>query len=251
MSSPVSTVSKLIDEIEYPVSDGEPMAETPTHRDNLSDSIFVLRGRFAARRDVYVSGNMFVYYEEGDVRKHVSPDVFLVEGVPDVERDCYKTWEEPKPTIDFITEYTSKSTAREDQRTKFDLFRDRLNVREYVLFDPYEEYLDPPEQMFRLVNGVFVPVDAVDGRLPSEVLGLHLERRGRYLRFYDPGTGLFLPTPAEIEQQRDLVVEELANKDQALQSALHESRRKDAEIERLQRQMEQLRGGTEASDNGG
>ena len=47
--------------------------------------------------DVYVWGNMMLYYVEGDRRKHVSPDVFVVRGVPKrPERDYYLTWKEGK-----------------------------------------------------------------------------------------------------------------------------------------------------------
>ena len=31
--------------------------------------------------DAHVCGNMFVYYEEGNPRKVISPDVFMVRGV--------------------------------------------------------------------------------------------------------------------------------------------------------------------------
>ncbi len=37
----------------------------------------------------------------------------------------------------------------------------------------------------------------MDGRLPSAVLGLHLERSGFDLRSYDPAQRRWLPTPRE------------------------------------------------------
>jgi hypothetical protein len=42
-----------------------------------------------------------------------------------------------------------------------------------------------------------VSIDKVDGRLPSTLLGLHLEADGTNLRLYDPRTGSWLPTPNE------------------------------------------------------
>ena len=48
--------------VEYPGSDGQPMAETPAHRDALIDAIRGLSRHFAKRPDVYVSGNMLMYY---------------------------------------------------------------------------------------------------------------------------------------------------------------------------------------------
>ena len=95
--------------VEYPSSDGQPMAETPVHRDCIIDTIGGLRERFDGRPDVYVSGDMFVYYEEGNPRASVVPDVFVVVGAVKDElreggwRDTYKLWEEPKGP-DFVLE---------------------------------------------------------------------------------------------------------------------------------------------------
>lgn len=48
------------EEVEYPESDGEPMAETDTHRIQMTDAlIHPLKERFRQQPDVYVSGNLF------------------------------------------------------------------------------------------------------------------------------------------------------------------------------------------------
>ena len=44
------------EEIEYPESDGEPMAETDDHRDELAELVFTLKDHFRGQGDVYVSG---------------------------------------------------------------------------------------------------------------------------------------------------------------------------------------------------
>ncbi len=183
--------------IDYPTSDGKPMAETDLHREDMVDTIQVLDDRFADRPDVYVSGNLLIYYEEGNRRSHISPDVLVAIGVPKrPRRDYYLLWEEGRGA-DFVAEITSKSTKKEDQSTKFTLYRDILRVSEYVLFDPRAEYLKPPLQGFRLVGGDYVSIEPVDGRLPSTVLGLHLERDGERLRLFDPATGQYLLTRLE------------------------------------------------------
>lgn len=188
----MSTAAKQY-EVEYPTSDGKPMAETEIHRDVMMDAILTLQDHDP---HWYVSGNLLLYYMEGNPRKHVSPDVFVVRGIPRHKRDYFLTWLEPKGP-EFIVEVTSKTTKKEDLRTKFDLYEQTLQVPEYVLFDPRAEYLRPALQGHRLVEGKYEKIEMVEGRLPSVILGLHLERDGERLRFWDPRTEAYLPTPRE------------------------------------------------------
>src|SRR5207249_1948084 len=124
-------------------ADGEPMAETPIHRQVMVDLIETLDSRFLDDPWVYVSGNMLLYYVEGDPRRHVSPDVFVVRGIrKDQPRDVYLVWREKK-SPDVVFEITSKSTAQADQEVKFFLYQDVLKVKELFLFDPRSEYLQP------------------------------------------------------------------------------------------------------------
>ena len=77
-----------------------------------------------------------MYYVEGNADKSVSPDVFVTVGIPKLpEREIYQVWREGKGP-DVVIEVTSPTTARVDQRRKFDLYRDVLKVSEYFLFDP-------------------------------------------------------------------------------------------------------------------
>ncbi len=54
----------LEQEIEYPTSDGQPMAETTLHRKVMSDLIEALERRYAGVPDVWVGGNLFLCYRE-------------------------------------------------------------------------------------------------------------------------------------------------------------------------------------------
>src|SRR5262249_41241214 len=158
--------------VEYPTSDGKPMAETEHHRDLMIDSIRTLQLHPPTARRFYVSGNLLMYYEEGNKRKHVSPDIFAVAGLSADNTRLYAlTWIEGK-TPDVVIELTSKSTKREDQTKKFELYRDRLKVKEYILFDPYGDYLKPRLKGFRLAGSEYEPIQPqADGSILSEVLG--------------------------------------------------------------------------------
>jgi Uma2 family endonuclease len=225
-------------DIEYPTGDGKPMAETDVHRDLMLDLIETLKIYYAAHPDVYVSGNLLLFYERGDKRKHVAPDVLVVRGVPKLpRRDHYLTWLEGKGP-DLVVELTSKSTRREDQVKKLALYRDVLKVPEYFLFDPYQEYLKPSLQGYRLVEGQYVAIEPVEGRLPSAVLGLYLERDGTELRLYNPVTGRWLLTPREATAE---AVRQAEAERRRAEAERAEREAAQAEIERLRREIDRLR----------
>jgi signal transduction histidine kinase len=189
-----------------------------------------------------VSGNMFVYYEKGNRYKHLSPDVLVALGVPkDKPRDAYFIWEEGHG-LDFVVELTSKSTEGEDIDDKMSIYRDEMRVPEYFLFDPKAEYLNPPLQGYRLRKGEYARIKMVNGRLPSEVLGLHLERDGAWLRFYDPAVGRWLPTQsereAELEAERDRAQAERKRERAALKRERTARERAEAERERLAAELQ-------------
>ncbi len=165
--------------------------------------------------------------EEGNPYQSVSPDIFVVRGITKRPRRTYKLWEEGKPP-EFILEVTSRSTRWEDMATKMGLCR-VLGVREYFLYDPLGEYLQPPLQGYRLENGSYWPiVPGTKGELRSEVLDLALSLAGDRLRLFDPEHQRWLLTPAELEEAR--------RQAEARAAAL------EAEVRRLRALLEQQRG---------
>ena len=212
MSVPVSTKTSrkpnldLEDGIEYPSSDGKPVGETGTHAHVAMVSIYgVLDRYFMNNPRVAVHANMFMYYVQGDPKRNVCPDAFVAMGVPnEPDRRSYKVWKEGKGP-DVVFEVTSRKTRKQDLTKKFEIYRDVLRVREYFLFDPFEEYLDPSLQGYRLVAGSYEPIPMIKGGMPSEVLGLELQRDGENLRFFNPETGKLLPSVHELAREVDLV----------------------------------------------
>ena len=186
----------------YPTSDGKPMAETELHQRVMFDLILRLKAWAATQQRVHAAGNLLVYYEEGNPRRHLAPHAFVAFRVGNHEREVFKTWEE-KAVPSVVFEVTSKTTRREDTRTKRAVYQDEWAVDEYFLFDPREEYLDPPLQGFRRVRGVFQPIPPNDGgSLPSRRLGLTISRDGQYLRLRDTATNATILTPKELAEQR-------------------------------------------------
>ena len=165
--------------VEYPSSDGKPVAESDFQLTVLTYAREALRIHFRERENVYVAANLLIYYREGDAEVRVAPDVFVVVGASSHERMSYLLWQEPKGP-DWVLEITSRSTRVEDQGSKRELYR-RLGVAEYWQYDPTGDYLRPRLQGLELVAGEYeeMPGGARgDGTqvMASAVLGLELRR---------------------------------------------------------------------------
>ncbi len=204
----VEAPPKAKEEVIYPETDGRPMAETDEHASLLIYLREGLRDRFRDDPQVYVAGNLLVYYEEGNPKASVAPDVFVVFGVSAHERRIYKVWEEGKGP-DVVIELTSLSTRDEDLGQKRVLY-ERLGVREYFIFDPFAEHLSPPLVGFVREGEWFAPmaVEPLDGgwRVRSELLGVELQalpaEEGRWeLRVVDAVTGEKMLTPLEAQEK--------------------------------------------------
>jgi Uma2 family endonuclease len=187
------SVLPLEQEIEYPTSDGQPMAETSLHRMVMMDLIEGLTVRYAQDLDIWAGGNLFLYYEEGDPAACVAPDVLLAKGVKKWARRTYLLWEEGVPPS-LVAEITSRKTRREDRDKKKPLY-EHLGVDELILFDPYGEYLRPQLQGYRLVRDTYHPIPLEkDGSLLSQTTGLRFYPEGNRLdgsrlRLVDAVTG--------------------------------------------------------------
>jgi Uma2 family endonuclease len=225
--------------IEYPESDGQPMAESDHQLIWLVYLLDAMRTHFAAAEDVYVGANMLMYYEEGNPTAAVAPDVFFVRGIGKYPRDTYKVWVEGKAP-DLVVEILSKSSVYNDKAMKRGLYAE-LGVQEYILFDPKFQYLTPAMQGYSLVDDYYQPLPTqklIDGTLvlSSQVSGLQFRLQNRILRLYDPLTGETLLPHEETERQRRMAEARAAYEAEARQEA-------EARIAELEAQLRQLRQG--------
>jgi Uma2 family endonuclease len=223
----------LIKEIDYPESDGEPMAETGLHAQLMIDLRFALNRRFRDDQQVYVGINMLMYWVKGDKTKSKAPDVFAAFGVPkEPQRRTWKVWEEGKAP-DVIFEVSSRKTWREDLYEKWRIY-ERIGVREYFIFDPQYEYMPEPLMAWRLVDKQYISQPIEDGVFFSEALGLELVDTGETLRLRDPQSGEFLPT-----EEEEIAAHEAAAA--ARQKAETRAQQAEAEVERLRTELARLK----------
>lgn len=223
------------DGVYYPESDGEPVAESDFQYVPLTYATSALSVHFSEEPDIYVTGDMLIYFVQGDPTKSVAPDVFLIPNLDKRFRTSYFMWLEGQvPT--FIMEITSNSTWRDDIGRKRDLY-ESWGVSEYWMYDPTEETrLTPLLQGFRLVDGVYEPIEVgFDGesyRGYSSTLGLELHARKDWFRFFNPLNGEYLNNLEEAEAAR-LSAERELDKERA-RNEVERARRE--ELERLLRE---------------
>lgn len=216
----------------YPESDGKPMGETDEHRQEMVRHIELLEDYFRGQQ-VYVSGDLLLYYEQGNPKKFVVPDAFIVKGLTPRPRRFFKVWIEGKAP-DLVIETTSRKTRRKDTLEKPALYA-RLGVGEYFLFDPDQEYLDPPLQGYRLEGGTYARIAPNEaGELLSQELALRLYVDEGHVQFRRADTGERLLTRAErAEREAAARQQEAARADREAEAR----RALEAELARLREEL--------------
>ena len=208
------------------------MAETEVHVLAIVQLLSALR-HFFRKQNIYVIGNIFLYYRQGNPKAHKAPDVMVVKDVGKHERRSFKVWEE-KAMPCVVFEITSKETKSEDTVSKPSLYAS-LGIQEYFLFDPLDEYLDQQLMGYRLVDGEYVLMSPnEDGEIFSTELQMVLRPEGKFLRVVDPQTALPVPSLDEAVEMAE----------QASQRAEQEAQRadaKEAENIRLRAEIAELR----------
>lgn len=217
----------MFDGIYYPDSDGVPLPDGFEQEPVFQQVTPVLRAYLEQYYEVIVSGDTFLYYEQGNPRAVVSPDCYVVFGVTrEAVRpyNAYFTWHVGK-VPDFVLEIGSESTAREDIGRKRELYAS-IGIAEYWRYDatPDSEHYGEPLVGERLENGEYIRMDvtpAPDGmvRGHSPALGLDLCWNDGRLLCYDPARGIWLEDYYEMREARVEAEERLAEERSARQAA--------------------------------
>lgn len=244
------------DDIHYPDSDDEPLPNGRYQEPYFIEIVGTVREHFRDRADVEVSGNTFIYYEEGNPRRFISPDLHVTldvtaEGFASMDyRNTYLVWEIGKPA-DFVLEIASESTARRDVTEKRVLYA-QIGFGEYWRFDGSGgDFYGEPLVGEYLAGGEYRRFDVVpdaEGRPHgySPALALWLYWDDGQLRFYDQAAGEWLRSRTEeraaadearaaADQARAAADQERAAADQA--RAVADQARATADQERAARQL--------------
>jgi Uma2 family endonuclease len=162
----------------YPIEDE--MGEGSLQR-FISELLRVLVERWLASQGTptFVGADQFFYWKQYNPTECVSPDVYVLPGVPPGKKvGAWKVWKTGN-VPSFAFEVVSQDVDK-DYLTAPPKY-DRLGVEELVVFDP-EHAQDPARflfQVFRRGEGGLVCVEATNAdRVKSKVLGCHLRAVG-------------------------------------------------------------------------
>jgi Uma2 family endonuclease len=207
-SADAASTSNLTD-VFYPESDGMPLPDGEFQSPLFREIVGTLETYFNDRPNAHVNGNTFIYYEQGNPRRFVSPDCYVVFDISmeSIERNnTYLIWEMGKPP-DFVMEIGSPSTATTDLVNKRELYAD-LGIGEYWRFDSTGgDFYREPLVGERLVDGEYQRLEMrreTDGSVwaHSDALNLDLWWTDGELRYWDPLRSVWLLTHQEEKNAR-------------------------------------------------
>ena len=211
--------------IEYPDSDGQPIADNTKQFHWIQKIYMNLAALFANDPQVFVAGDLLWYPVEGDNKTRQAPDVMVVFGVPKGDRGSYMQWRENQIAPQVVFEILSPGN-RLTEMLKKQLFYHRYGVEEYYLYDPDRNDLSV---LIRGAEGTFEPVDDPHDWV-SPRLGIRFQWDEEILTLLRPDGQPF-----------STLIEERQRADQAEQQAEAERQRAEQERERADRLAARLR----------
>ena len=167
--------------------------------------------RFGKRPDVFVDFDSNICWDPANLRRHVSPDVYIALGVDAKairDRLIYIPQEVGKPP-DFAMEIASPSTADNDVENKPRIYERKVKAQELWMLDPSGgDYYEFPLKGLKLVDGKYQEIELTtepDGILKgySEVLKLSLAWVDGFPRLYDHASGEYLENYEEATERAD------------------------------------------------
>ncbi len=219
---------RVSETIQYPESDGQPMADNTLQFRWIVTIQGGLDALFTDHPDVLVAGDLLWYPVEGDNKTRIAPDVIVVVGRPKGHRGSYLQWLEGDIAPQVVFEILSPGNTPSEMTRKF-AFYERYGVEEYYLYDP-----DRGELSGWVRNaGRLETVNDMGGWV-SPRLGIRFESTDGDLKLYRPDGRVF-ETYVELAERADQA------ETRAVQEA--EARRvAEEELARLREELARLRG---------
>ncbi len=187
------------EEIVYPDSDGEPMADNTLQFRWIVTIQGGLDALFLDDPNVFVAGDLLWYPVEGQPTIRRAPDALVVFGRPKGYRGSYRQWVEDGIAPQVVFEVLSPGNTAKELFDKF-AFYDQYGVEEYYLYDPYENGL----RGWGRKDGRLREIERMDGYI-SPRLGIRFDLSGDDLQIIRPDGRAFVPYTVldkQFEQER-------------------------------------------------
>ena len=189
------------EEIVYPDSDGQPMADNTLQYEWITTIKGGLDAVFQGDPNVFVAGDLLWYSVEGDNTIRTAPDAMVVIGRPKGYRGSYLQWREAGIPPQVVFEVLSPGNRRAEMARKF-RFYERYGVEEYYIYDP--DRIQLTGWIRRGAELDKIPV--MDGWI-SPRLAIRFELAVDTMRIYGPDQRPFA-SYVEVVQQRDEVTQQ-------------------------------------------
>lgn len=191
-----STVTLAPQAVEYPDSDGEPMADNTLQFRWIVTIQGGLDALFAQNPNVFVAGDLLWYPVEGDNATRQAPDAMVAFGRPKGYRGSYRQWQEDDVPPQVVFEILSPGN-RPGKMARKAMFYEVYGVEEYYLYDPDHNQLDGFLRKGKLLE----PIQEMNGWV-SPRLGIRFDMWADELRIIGPDGRPFV-TYVELAQAAD------------------------------------------------
>ena len=232
MSTRIDAVPETI---EYPDSDGLPMAENKEHLVWIFKLFHGVEALFRHHPKVFVGSDMFWYPVKGNASIRTAPDVMVVFDRNKDMRRSYRQWEEEGIAPHVVIEFRSPGNTDQHMVELFNFYQ-TYDVEEYYVYDLTEHTLEG----WRRSRRKLVPILRMDGHT-SPRLGIRFDMSGNELVVRNPDGTPFLDsiqTANLLESERELAESEREKADEEKQRADKEKQRADKEKQRADKEKQ-------------
>ena len=212
------------DEVFYPDSDGQPMADNTKQFRWITVIQYNLSWLFAQDPAVFVAGDLLWYPVQGNNKLRQAPDVMVVFGVPKGDRGSYQQWKENDIAPQVVFEILSPGNTLAEMTRKL-AFYSRYGVEEYYIYDPDRDELTGCLQR--------------DGALEviEEMVGWVSPRLGITFKGLDPDLQLLRPDGTAFTSY-EAVSQQLEETSQQLEAASQQLEATSQQLEAASQQLE-------------
>ncbi|MBM3225440.1 MAG: Uma2 family endonuclease [Candidatus Tectomicrobia bacterium] len=244
MAAVVDVTPAQVQDVYYPESDGQPMADNTKQFEWI---VTIKENLDALLPDAFVAGDLFWYPLRGNNRVKQAPDVLVALGRPKGHRSSYLQWEEQNIAPQVVFEVLSPGNSAMDMLRKLQ-FYDQYGVTEYYAYDPDDNAL----LGWQRLAGQWQRMD-IGQRWSSPLLGIRFELTSETMVIYRPDGSRFetfteLMQRVATEQQEKVAAQAQAEAAQAqAEAAQARAEAAQAQAEAAQAQVLQERQAKDAA----